>query len=139
MTNNADDAGTLAENSSQDLRSLWRTITDPSTGQLTVTNAEEDPWDTKGLLQLPHGAKPVDSGATLLEIYVAMVIGDRSKTRNFSDQVALDRCLDDVRTAITYFLGWVEAAAPAGLEEEAKHQTIMQQLMGMPIEMLDKT
>ena len=75
----------------------------------------------------------------MLDIYVAMVIGDRSKTRDFSDQVALDRCKDDVRTAITYVLGWVEAAAPEGLNEEAKHRTIMQQLMGMPIEMLDKT
>ena len=121
------------------LKSLWRTTTDPSTGQVTVTNAEDDPWDTEILLQLPHGAKPVDPGAALLEIYVAMVIGDRSKTRDFSDQVALDRCMDDVRTAITYVLGWVDAAAPAGLEEETKHRTIMQQLRGMPTEMLDKT
>ena len=68
-----------------------------------------------------------------------MVIGDRAKTRDFSDQVALERCKDDVRTAITYVLGWVEAAAPAGLDEEAKHQTVMQQLRRMPIEMLDKT
>ena len=47
--------------------------------------------------------------------------------------------MDDVRTAITYVLGWVEAAAPAGLDEEAKHMAIMQQLQGMPTEMLDKT
>ena len=39
----------------------------------------------------------------------------------------------------TYILGWIEAAVPAGLDEEAKHRTIMQQLRGMPIEMLDKT
>ena len=75
----------------------------------------------------------------MLDIYVAMVIRERSKTRNFSDQVALDPCLDEVHTVITYVLGWVEAAAPDGLHEEAKHRTIMQQLRGMPIEMLDKT
>ena len=87
----------------------------------------------------PPRRKPVDPGSALLEIYVAMVIGDRSKTRDFSDQVALDRCKNDVRNAITYVLGWVEAAAPAGLDQEAKHRTIIQQLRGMPIEMLDKT
>ena len=68
-----------------------------------------------------------------------MIVGERSKTRDFSDQVALDRCIDEVRTAITYVLGWVAAAAPAGLDEEAKPRTIMQQLQGMPTEMLDKT
>ena len=92
MTNNADNAGTSAENSSQDPRSLWRTVTDPSTGQVTITNPEDDPWDTEILLQLPNGSKPVDPGPAALDIYVAMVIGDRSKARNFSDQVALDRC-----------------------------------------------
>ena len=81
----------------------------------------------------------MDPGSALLEIYVAMVIAERSKTRDFSDQVALDRCRHDVQTAITYVLGWVEAAAPAGLDEEAKHRTITQQLRGMPTEMLDKT
>ena len=75
----------------------------------------------------------------MLDIYVAMVIGDWSKTRDFSEQVALERCKEDVRTAITYVLDWVETAAPAGLEKEAKHRTIMQQLRGMPIEMLDRT
>ena len=139
MTNNPDNAGTPADNTPHNPRSLWRTITDPYTGEVTITNPEDDPWDTEVLLQLPHGAKPVDPGTALLEIYVAMVIGDRAKTRDFSDQVALDRCMDDVRTAITYVLDWVEAAAPAGLDEEAKHRTIMQQLRGMPIEMLDKT
>ena len=126
-------------NNSQDPRALWRTKTDPSTGEVTITNPEDDPWDTEVLLQLPHGAKPVDPGSALLDIYLAMVIGERSKARDFSDHVALDRCKNDVRTAITYVLGWVEAAAPAGLNEEAKHQTIMQQLQGMPMEMLDKT
>ena len=139
MTNNANNAGTPAENSPQDPRSHWRTKTDPSTGEVTITNPEDDPWDTEVLLQLPHGAKPVDPGPAALDIYVAMVIGDRSKTRDFSDQVALDRSKHDVRTAVTYILGWVEAAAPAGIDEEAKHQTIMQQLRGMPIEILDRT
>ena len=139
ITNNADNAGPAADNSPKDPRSLWRTKTDPSTGEATITNPEDDPWDTEVLLQLPHSAKPVDPGPALLDIYVAMVIGERSKTRDFSDQVALDRCMEDVRTAITYVLGWVEAAAPPGLEDEAKHRTIMQQLRGMPTEMLDKT
>ena len=128
-----------AGNDAQDPRALWRTRTDPSTGGITIENPEDDPWDTEVLLQLPHGAKPVDPGSTLLDLYLAMVIGERSKTRDFSDQIALDRSRNDVRIAITYVLGWVEAAAPAGLDEEAKHQTIMQQLQGMPVEMLDKT
>ena len=68
-----------------DPRNLWRTITDPSTGQVTITNPDDDPWDTEVLLQLPHGPKPVDPGSALLEIYFAMVIGERSKTRDFSD------------------------------------------------------
>ena len=106
---------------------------------MTLTNAQDNPWDTEVLLELPNGSRPVDPGSALLEIYVAMVIGDRSKTRNFSDQVALDRCIEDVRTAITYVLGWVETAAPPGLDEQAKHRTTMQQLRGMPIEMLAKT
>ena len=39
----------------------------------------------------------------------------------------------------TYILGCVEAAAPAELDVEAKHRTIMQQLRGMPMEMLHNT
>ena len=129
----------MPENNQPDPRSLWRTETNPSTGEVTVTNLDDDPWDTEVLLQLPHGAKPVDPGPDLLDIYAAMIVGERAKTRDFSDQVALDRCREDVRTAITYVLGWVETAAPDGLDEEAKHRTIMQQLQGMPTEMLDKT
>ena len=68
-----------------------------------------------------------------------MVIGERAKTRDFRDRVALDRCREDMRTAITYVLSWFAAAAPAGLDEEEKHRTIMQQLRGMSTEMLDKT
>ena len=139
LAGHADNAGAPAENSSQDPRRLWRTITNPSTGEVTITNPEDDPWNTELLLHLPHGTKPVHPGVALLEIYVAMVIGDRAKTRDFSDQVALDRCMDDVRTAIIYVLGWVETAELEGLNDEVKHRTIMQQLRGMPIEMLDKT
>ena len=139
MKKHSHNGPTRAEANSQDPRTLWRTKADPYTGEVTITNPQDDPWDTEVLLQLPHGAKPVDPGSALLDIYLAMIIGERSKTRDFSDQVALERCKNDVRTAITYVLGWVEAAAPAGLDEEAKHQTIMQQLQGMPMEMLDKT
>ena len=66
----------------------------------------------------------METEPTRLDIYVAMVNGERAKTRNLSDQVTLDWCIDEVRTAITYVLGWVEAAAPAGLDEEAKHKRI---------------
>ena len=52
----------LPDNNPQDPRNLWRTETDPSTGKVTITNPEDDPWDTEVLLQLPHGAKPVDPG-----------------------------------------------------------------------------
>ena len=95
----------MPENNQPDPRSLWRTTTDPSTGEVTITNSEDDPKDTDILLQLPHGAKPVDPGPALLEIYASMVIAERSKTRDFSDQVALDRCRHDIRTAKTYVLG----------------------------------
>ena len=139
MEKDTHNSPSAAQSNSQDPRALWRTKPDPSTGEVTITNPEDDPWDTQVLLQLPHGAKPVDPGSALLDIYLAMIIGERSKTRDFSDQVALDRSRNDVRTAITYVLGWVEAAAPAGLDEEAKHHTIMQQLQAMPTEMLDKT
>ena len=33
----------------------------------------------------------MDPGPALLDIYAAMVVGERSKVRDFSDQVALDR------------------------------------------------
>ena len=81
----------------------------------------------------------MDPGPAKLFIYVARVIGERAKNWDFSDQVALDRCKEDIRTAVTSVLGWVETEAPPGLDEEAKHQTIMQQLRGMPVEILDKT
>ena len=139
MDKDSHNAPAAAENNFQGPRALWKTKKDPSTGEVRVTNPEDDPWDTGVLLQFPHGAKSVDPGPAVLDIYVAMLIGDRSKTRDFSDLVDLDRCKHDVRTAITYVLGWVEAAAPAGLDEEAKHRTIMQQLRSMPMEMLDKT
>ena len=122
-----------------EIGSLWKTETDAFTGKVTITNPEDDPWYTEVLVQLPHGAKPVEPEDALLDIYVAMVIGERSKTRDFGDKVAMDQCTEDVHTAISYVSGWVEVAAPAGLDKEAKHMTIMQQLRGMPTEMLDKT
>ena len=84
MTNNPDNAGTPAENNAQDPRSLWRTITDPSTGQETVTNAAEDPWDLDVILTLPDGASPVEPGPELLGIYTAMVIGARSQDHDLN-------------------------------------------------------
>ena len=103
-----------------------------------VTNHDRDPWDTEVPTPAPprrQAGGPRDRATRDLRRY-----GNRrpSQDPDFSDQVALDRCLDNVRTAITHVLGWVEAAAPAGLDQEAKHQTIMQQLRGMPIEMLDR-
>ena len=88
----------------------------------------------------PPRRKPVDPGSALLEIYVAMVIGDRSKTRDFSDQVALDRCKKrrQERHNLRPGLGRSRRRQP-GLTKKRKHRTIIQQLRGMPIEMLDKT
>ena len=79
----------MLDNNPQESNNLWRTTTDPSTGQVTIINLDDDPWDTEVLLQLPHGTKPVDPGPAMLDIYVAMVIGERAKARDFSDQVAL--------------------------------------------------
>ena len=109
MTNSANNAGTPAENNPVDPRSLWRTITDPSTGKVTITNPEDDPWDTEVLpetseLPVPRPQSRWIPEPALLDLYVAMVTGERSKTRDFSDQVALDRCRHDVRTTITYVL-----------------------------------
>ena len=44
---------------------------DPVTGEVTITNSEEDPWDTNVLLFLPDGASPVNPGPDMLEIYGA--------------------------------------------------------------------
>ena len=111
----------------------------PDTGEVTITNTAEDPWDTDILLFLPDGASPVNPELTLMDIYVAMVIGERSRERNLSDQDALDRCRNDVKTAITYVLGRIEAAAAPGLDEERKHRLTMSRIKGMPIEMLDRS
>ena len=70
---------------------------------------------------------------------MAMVVGKRSRERDLSDQDALDRCKEDIHTAITYVLARIEAAAPPGLDEERKHRLTMAQLQGMPIEMLDRS
>ena len=116
---------------------VWQTVTDPTTGEVTVTNPEDDPWDSDHLLELPNGARPVNPGQDLLETYVAMVIEERCKDRDFSDKEALDRCMEDVRTSITCVLGWIEASAPADLSEERNHRLTMEQLQGIPVEMLD--
>ena len=121
----------------QDRRNLWLRKMSPDTGEVTNTNTAEDPWDTDILLFLPDGASPVNPDPTLMEIYVAMVVGKRSRERDLSDQDALDRCKGDIHTAITYVLARIEAAAPPGLDEERKHRLTMAQLQGMPIEMLD--
>ena len=60
------------------------------------------------ILTLPDGASPVDPGSSLLDIYTAMVIGHRAQDRDLSDEQALERCKQDIRTAITYVLGRIE-------------------------------
>ncbi len=60
------------------------------------------------ILTLPDGASPVDPGPSLLDIYTAMVIGHRAQDRDLSDEQALERCKQDIRTAITYVLGRIE-------------------------------
>ena len=70
--------------------------------------ASEDPWDLAVILTLPDGASPVDPGPSLLDIYTAMVIGHRAQDRDLSDEQALERCKQDIRTAITYVLGRIE-------------------------------
>ena len=122
----------------QDTRNLWLRKMNPDTGEVTITNTAEDPWDTDILLFLPDGASPVDPDPTSMEIYVAMVVGKRSRERDLSDQDALDRCKEDINTAITYVLGRIEATG-ANLDEETKHRLTMAQLQEMPIEMLDRS
>ena len=56
-----------------------------------------------------------------------------SYDRDFNDKEALDRCRDDVKTAITYVLGRVEAAAELGLAEQTKHRLTIAQLRGLPL------
>ena len=63
---------------SQDPRNLWLRKMNTDTGGITITNTEEDPWDTDILLFLPDGASPVIPESTMMDIYVAMVIGQRS-------------------------------------------------------------
>ena len=123
----------------QDPQNLWLRKMHPNTGSVTITNTEENPWDLNVLLFLPDDASPVNPGSTMMEIYTAMVIADRSRDRDFSDQSALDRSKEDVKTAISYVLGRVEAASRPSLDEERKHQIIMAQLRGMPVEMLDRS
>ena len=129
----------VSAGTAQDPRNLWLRKMNPDTGEVTITNTAEDPWDTDILLFLPDGASPVNPDPTSMEIYVAMVVGKRSRERDLSDQDALDRCKEDIHTAITYVLARIEAAAPPGLDEERKHRLTMAQLQGMPIEMLDRS
>ena len=121
----------------QNPRNLWLRKMNPDTGEVTITNTAEDPWDTDILLFLPDGASPVNPDPTLMEIHVAMVVGKRSRERDLSDQDALDRCKEDIQTAITYVLGRIEATGTS-LDEDTKHRLTMAQLQGMPIEMLDR-
>ena len=95
----------------QDPRNLWLRKQDPTTGAVTVISTAEGPWDLDVILTLPDGASPVDPGPELLDIYAAMVIGHRARDRDLSDEQALERCKPDVRTAITYVLGRIEATA----------------------------
>ena len=74
----------------QDPRNLWLRKQNPVTGDVTVTNADEDPWDLDVILFLPNGASPVDPGPALLDIYTAMVVGHRAKDRDLSDEEALE-------------------------------------------------
>ena len=64
----------------QDPRNLWLRKMDTDTGEVTITNTEEDPWDTDCLLFLPDSASPVNPGPDMLEIYAAMVIGAKAST-----------------------------------------------------------
>ena len=121
----------------QDPRNLWLRKQDPVTGDVTVINADEDPWDLDVILFLPDSASPVDPEVELLEIYTAMVVGLRSRDRDLSDEEALERGKQDVHTAITYVLGRIEAIG-ANLDEETKHRLTMAQLRMMPVEMLDR-
>ena len=79
----------------------------------------------------------MDPGPGFLDIYTAMVIGHRARARDLSDARALERCKPDVRTAITYVLGRIEATGTS-LDAETKHRLTMAQLRGMPVEMLDR-
>ena len=73
-------------------RNLWLRKMDHVTGEVTITNTSEDPWDVDVLLLLPDGASPVDPETPLMNIYTAMIIGERARERDFSDQDALARC-----------------------------------------------
>ena len=121
----------------QDPSNLWLKKQDPTTGAVTVINADLDPWDLDVILFLPDCVSPVDADVELLEIYRAMVVGLRGRDRDLSDEEALERAKQDVHTAITYVLARIEAIG-AHLDEETKHQLTMAQLRMMPVEMLDR-
>ena len=121
----------------QDPRNLWLRKQDTTTGAVTVSNADEDPWDLDVILFLRDGVSPVDAEVELLEIYTAMVVGLRGRDRDLSDEEALEWAKLDVHTAITYVLAHIEAI-DANLDEETKHQLTMVQLRMMPVEILDR-
>ena len=75
------------------------------TGEVTITNTEDDPWGTKVLLLMPDSVSRFDPEKDMLDIYTTMVIGYRAKERDFSDQEALERCRKDAWLAITWRLG----------------------------------
>ena len=129
----------MPDGTAQDPKNLWLRKMDPVTSEVTVSNTNEDPWDLEVLLFLPDGASQVYPESTTMDIHTAIVIGERSRARDFSDQDALNRCKEDVHTAITYVLGRVEAAVRPNVHEETKHRVTMAQLKGMPIEMLDRS
>ena len=48
----------VSAGTAQDPRNLWLRKMNPDTGEVTITNTAEDPWDTDILLFLPDGASP---------------------------------------------------------------------------------
>ena len=57
----------VAADTPQDPRILRLRKQDPTTGTVTVINADEDPWDLDVILLLPDGASTVDAEVELLE------------------------------------------------------------------------
>ena len=117
----------------QDPRNLWLRKIDPDTGEVSITNTDRDPWDLDAILILPDGASPVNPGPSMLDIYPAMVIGYRARARDLSDEEALERYKPNVRTAITFVLGRIEATG-AHLDEETKDRLTIAQIRGMPVD-----
>ena len=65
----------------------------------------------------------MDPGPALLDIYAAMVVGERSKVRDFSDQVALDRLTHHVHILEFDVPSYrTDAAQQRGQAEEVNRQ-----------------